>query len=458
MAEGSNDLANSLFGTYLNVDTRLASPKLVCFYAGKPSEHLQMDENPDVRFKGDIFNLSRAADNPLLEKLIDKKNWSTTNKVVGFNVDFGNRNQSMFHGIQLDQVSFAATTEANQQLTEMTNAAGGRKSFVQSVSLYNLYKNRSYECTVESLGNVMIQPTMYFNLRHVPMFNGPYMIQSVTHDVSPGQFRTTFKGVRMPVYSLPKITEQIASINQNILSDLILEVRRRRQTDQTNGTASVNVTSVGNGINSGQKYQVEPSSTCFNSLSPTYQRYVGTDGVPTQLSYNQAAEIISKYTEDTRVRACVFYTMYLNGNKDEQFIANNYNYGGAIAGGYLNKNIKYGGSLNNYFNNNYFCMRDSNGDIKPFLDFVSAEKHINFLVDFYKNRVQQFQSEWNLGTVRYQNYPSVLSSMYITYWPEDRFKSDAEKDSWIKSNSSQFKILEEKAAETVELCKKVGLL
>ena len=62
-------------------------------------------------------------------------------------------------------------------ITEATNAVGGRKTFTQTVGLYNFYKMRSYECQIESLGNAMIQPTMYFNLRHVPMFNGPYMIK-----------------------------------------------------------------------------------------------------------------------------------------------------------------------------------------------------------------------------------------------------------------------------------------
>jgi len=455
VAEGSLDLANSLFGTFTEVDTRLSSPKLVCFYAGKPSEHLDMKDNADVRFQGDTFALARAQDNPLLEKLIDKNNWSVTNKVVGFNVDMGNRNQSMFYNITLDQVQFAATTEANKQLTEMVNAAGGRKSFVQSVSLYNIYKNRSYECSIECLGNAMIQPTMYFNLRHVPMFNGPYMIQSVSHQIDSGNFRTTFKGVRMPTYSLPKINDQIASLNQNILNDLILEVRRKRQNEQIPGNPSPNITTVGNSINPNQNYKAEPSSTCFTSLSPNYNRFVGVETIPTTASYSEVANIIKQYTSDPRVIACVFYTMYLNGVKDERFYGFNSNYGGAAAGGYLYENIKYGGSLNTLFSPNYFCLSDSSGNVRPYLDFANLTNFIRFAVSFYTGKVATYAAYWANGV---DSYSGPLSLTYVRYWPTERFKTVEELDKWITANTNEYNTLLTKATETITIMKKNSLL
>ena len=87
----------------------------------------------------------------------------------------------------------------------------------QSVSMYSLYKSRSYSCTVESMGNVMIQPTMYFILRHVPMFYGPYWIFEVSHDISSRGFSTSFKGSRIPKYSLPKVENLITNVNKKIL-------------------------------------------------------------------------------------------------------------------------------------------------------------------------------------------------------------------------------------------------
>jgi hypothetical protein len=40
--EGSLEFANTLFGTFKSVDYRNSSSKMVCLYAGKPSEHLDV--------------------------------------------------------------------------------------------------------------------------------------------------------------------------------------------------------------------------------------------------------------------------------------------------------------------------------------------------------------------------------------------------------------------------------
>ncbi len=40
--EGTLDFANNLWGTFLNVDYRNASSKMVCFYVGKPSQYLDL--------------------------------------------------------------------------------------------------------------------------------------------------------------------------------------------------------------------------------------------------------------------------------------------------------------------------------------------------------------------------------------------------------------------------------
>jgi hypothetical protein len=458
--EGSTDLANSMFGTFTEVDTRMSSPKLVCFYAGKPSEHLDTRDNPDFRFKNDIFLLARASDNPLLDKLTDKTNWSQSNKVVGFNVDFGNRSQSMFYNIQIDQNQYAATTEANAMITEAVNAVGGRRTFTQNVGLFGFYKMRSYECQIESLGNAMIQPTMYFNLRHVPMFNGPYMIQSVVHNIDAGNFRTTFKGVRMPVYSLPKLDNQIASINQSLLSNLVSEIQRKRQVEQTTANPPTNITTVGNTIYTKGSYTPESSSTCNTSLSSTYENYVGVDSVEVKFNYAQIASTLKSLTTDTRVRASVFYTMYVNGVKENQFVGYNYNFAGAPLGGYLYDNINYGG-LKTYFNGTYFCMNDGYYS-RPYASFDNLQNFMSFMVDYYKTKVDLFNSAWNSGTLTYENYPSTMAAILIDFWPYPRFgtnlQNNKQLDDWFKNNESKAEDLTIKATETLSIMKTNNLL
>ena len=454
VAEGSNEFANSLFGTFTEVDYRESSPKIVCFYAGKPSEHLDLRRNVDYRFRSDSFDLARIADTPFLEKLIDKRNWSTTNKVVGFNVDFGTRNQGMFYNIVLEQNSGAATTEANQVMTETSNAAGGRKSFTQSTSLYNLYKNRSYTCSIESLGNAMIQPTMYFNLRHVPMFNGAYMIQSVRHNIEAGQFRTYFSGVRMPVYSLPKINDQIATINQNLLNNLVTQIQRRKSENETTGLTSNNVISAGNTITASQQYQRESSSTCLNNIlaNPNYSRYEGVESVLTEMNFKDFSNALRNATTDPRVRAIVFYVAYLNGIKDNKFIAYNNNLGGIMLGGPQFETIKWGGNLSNLFQNNYFCLSDSNKIIRPYATFSTLENSINFLVSYFSGKVT------DSVTVGFVNYPNAMIGLYIKWWPTLRFNTNEEIIKWDEKNPDSVKLLDEKAKQVFELLKKNNLL
>ena len=67
-------------------------------------------------------------------------------------------------------------------MDKIANAAtdGGSGGFIaKGQSLYEVFLNRSYSCTVEALGNPMIQPLQYFELENVPMFYGSYLIRDV---------------------------------------------------------------------------------------------------------------------------------------------------------------------------------------------------------------------------------------------------------------------------------------
>ena len=49
----------------------------------------------------------------------------------------------------------------------------------------------------------MIQPTMYFYLKNIPMFRGSYWITEVSHNIRGNNITTSFKGTRIPSTSLP---------------------------------------------------------------------------------------------------------------------------------------------------------------------------------------------------------------------------------------------------------------
>ena len=214
--QGTLDFANTLFGTFANVDYRDSSSKMVCFFISKPSEHLAINKNVDYRFKDDAFDL-RKTSNPLVENQVGKNDWDKSNKVVGFNVDFGPQNQQIFQDFQVSQDAGVSTAESLEVINQMANQSGNRGGATQNLSLYNIYKNRSYKCTLTMMGNAMIQPSMYFNLRYVPMFSGPYMILDVTHNITPGVFNTVVTGIRHPTASLPKVDQFVQTIKTNLL-------------------------------------------------------------------------------------------------------------------------------------------------------------------------------------------------------------------------------------------------
>lgn len=217
------DVPNSLFGTWTNVNYIDSRPKFLCVYAGKESERPDSKDNEFVLYADDSFDFRNPTTVPVRIET-DKQNISKSNKVVAFNVDFGLRNQNMFESINVnmnDKKPTNATFLVNDQLA---NGVNGDKIAQQTTSLYSLYKSMSYACSVTSLGNVMIQPMMYFNLRHVPLFYGPYYIFKVKHSIREGEFKTTFDGSRMPKYALPQANNLATFIKINYLENFKSEI------------------------------------------------------------------------------------------------------------------------------------------------------------------------------------------------------------------------------------------
>lgn len=463
-AESSQALANSMFGTYLDVDYRNSQPKLVCYYAGKPSEHLDMRDNADYRWRTDAFDLTRSSDNPIVSKLQNKQDWALSNKVVAFNVDFGTRNQGIFYSIQLDQNPAAATTEGNRVITDMALGAGGRRTNSQSVSLYNLYKNRSYECRVESLGNVMIQPTMYFNLRHVPMFRGPYMIQSVEHVIDSGNFKTYFTGSRMPIYSLPLITQQIMSINQNLLGELVQEIYRKKDTATTTVQPAVNIISIGNTVRTGVKYSSSPPVYCSKDIAVAnvdYRQFTGIELVPTKITYADFASLIKTNVSVAQARLMTFFTAYLNGHDDKFMYSYNNDFGGTPLGGNPYPEISYA-NRSQFFTKQYACKTDQNGVSAPYAVFQNPTNSVKFISQYWYNSSSPANSLVNLNSYKWVNQTreTILKQMYalyVVYWPQKKYSTPEQLDAWQKANQNMEAQILKVAEEALHLCEVYGL-
>ena len=216
---------NTLFGTHRDVDYVESSPAFLCQYVGKPSEQVN-SKTSNNGFKDDSSNINNPEKNILLGG--DCGDREKSSKVVGFNVDFGIENQNIFESVTLDQSEFQNTSESYAILQKMADSGGPGATSMASSSLYNIYNSRSYTAKVTCMGNMMIQPTQYFQLRYIPMFNGPYLIVNVSHNITPNNIETSFEGVRVPIPKLPTINEITARVNEKLFLEAEKRVKKNK--------------------------------------------------------------------------------------------------------------------------------------------------------------------------------------------------------------------------------------
>ena len=440
--EGSTEFANTLFGTFMNVDTRNSSAKMVCQFAGKPSENVAI-KNVDFKFRDDAFDIRKASDNPLIENQIGKKDWDKSNKVVGFNVDIGPQNQSIFYGFNVSQQNGQATAESLEVDNMLANQSSGKASATQNISLYNLYKNRSYTCTISMMGNALIQPTMYFNLRHVPMFYGPYMITSVNHTISPGTFETIIEGIRQPTASLPKIENYIQTLKTNLLAT-ILEKNKEKSDDN----AKTNANSVG-GTKQNQQVNavastsdnktLEPSNSCSSLLHEMYKKYTPID-TPTFTTLNTedlVTKILSRLTqlnvpnsESEKLKYVIFAFISLN-----QPIAQN-----NLSGVDLSKS--WGGS-EAFFEGKYFCMKNDNSTLLPYASFENLNKNIDMLINRYKSRMVKVNPKVGVNN---------LATSISEFWYDNRLPSSStiQSSTWSSLDDTTKNSIIDKVTKSIE--------
>jgi hypothetical protein len=202
----SKTVAKNIFGTFLEVDYQDSSPKIILQYTGPTSKYLEMSEvNKKMMFKDDSFNIQQPNNNPVLiaPEVFNTIDFFKSNKAVAFEVSFGDQNQSIFKGLELNQSSVKNTSESFAVLERLGASETGSSTAQIDIGLFDIYRSQSYTCDVTMMGNVMIQPTMYFYLKNIPLFRGTYWIQEVNHSISNNNIQTTFKGTRIPITSLP---------------------------------------------------------------------------------------------------------------------------------------------------------------------------------------------------------------------------------------------------------------
>ena len=364
-----SDIANNTFGTFLEVDTHTSEPKLLAIYVGKPAEKLNTSpENDNYLYGDDSFDITKPQESSVRTSEDGVTNFSNRNKVVAFNVDFGRQNQSMFKSISIDMAQRKNIAPTFQILADMGSQADGQKVAQQSVSLYNFYKSASYNCSVTSMGNVMIQPTMYFNLRYVPMFYGPYLITSVSHDITTRDFVTTFEGVRTSKYSLKMPDGLISSVNREIVQNYISEVRRIPSLDGSTGDTVNRSNAIKNSsTKSGAKTQIPDNQKCvaIQKIDKPYK-----DIKRETITQTQFKGIINNVSLNDNVKKFIFGVGYVENGEGTNVKSINNNH-------FNLKNLKENARWTINFDSQT-CVNDNNFAV-PYLSFNTPNDSIEFM-------------------------------------------------------------------------------
>ena len=425
--DGTLEVGNMMFGTYLNVDYRQSSPKFLCYYVSKPSEHLNMNNNIDYRFRDDAFDLRRASDNPLLENLKNKNDWDKSNKIVGFNVDPTRENQQIFKSFSVAQDPGKPTSESLEMLNQMANLGKNRRSTTQNVSLYNLYKNRSYSCSVDMMGCALIQPMMYFNIRNIPMFSGPYMITKVTHTINESGFETKFDGTRQPFYSLPSVENFLQTLNEKLVSQLQTKVRENEEISKAK-SENVKIQAENTIANLNSEDTLTQNQDCAAQINSRYAGFVGVDTpqqttVSTKVLMNTIGEVLTEQGLSPtgltyqNLRLIIFSFIYVDsGNESGSSIKgyeNNYST--------INLTEIYSDKFFEYINRRYFCVSRGSNPNLPIVAFRSLKDFIKFVYTRVGN-IPKFQDNDIKDLAQFGNnaVPFAVAKEYVLYYPSNQ--------------------------------------
>jgi hypothetical protein len=232
----SKKVAENLFGTFLDVDYQDSSPKIIIQFTGPVSKY-PTDMGSKFKYNDDSYYIGDNNNNPMMittPAVFNTGDLAKSNKVVAFEVSFGDQNQSIFKGLQLNQSSLKNTSESFVVLENIAKSESGAGAYNVDIGLFEYYRQASYSCEVTCMGNVMIQPTMFFYLKNVPMFRGSYWITEVTHNIRNNNITTTFKGSRIPYASLPDPKDSFTS-SYRVLFDSIAKkaIAKVNNTDKT---------------------------------------------------------------------------------------------------------------------------------------------------------------------------------------------------------------------------------
>ena len=369
----SKTVAKNMFGTFLEVDYQESAPKIILQYFGPTSKILDVNDiNKKMMFKDDSGNLFDSPQSPLIVNMpsvTNSSDYMKSNKVVSFEVNIGDQSQGMFKGIQLDQTSIKNTTMSAQVTENLSRSEGGAATYNIDIGLFDIYRQASYTCEVVCMGNVMIQPTMYFYLKNIPLFKGSYWITEVTHNIRNNNITTSFKGVRIPYASLPDPKESFLSSYRPLFDKINASANVKVKTENTIMAASTADTEINKQSFTNSKGQSVTVDMGPKDYEISGEKLTSDSGIIFSVPYNgyENYQYVQQVTYDGKkyLRARVL----LMGGKNypmtdttlEMNVINHLK-SSDVPGSVINKKVKWGDIKSLSSTEKFFAIRYHSGD------------------------------------------------------------------------------------------------
>jgi hypothetical protein len=268
------------------------------------------------------------------------------------------------------------------------------------------------------MGDALIQPMMYFNIRNIPMFSGPYMITKVSHSVSENGFETQFEGTRQPFYSLPKIDNFLQTLNIKILSTIDSKIQEREKKLRESST---NIIAQKSNVLANLQAQetLTKSQDCQTNLNPRYSEYTPIE-IPeaTSKTTKEFFDTIVKVLTNLNVGSITGQTFQTYTELIFGFIYVDTGNSSKITGyenNYSTINLKevYGPSFTNYANNKFYCVKRGTDNNLPVASFRSFESFIEFAFFRIKDILPNLTSDVKSGLTALQ----ATAKQYILNYP-----------------------------------------
>jgi hypothetical protein len=298
------------------------------------------------------------------------------------------------------------------------------------------------------MGNALMQPTMYFNLRNIPMFSGPYLVTKVSHRITEDGFDTTITGTRQSFNSLPKVDGFIQSLNISILNTIQQKVKEQNTKLQLD---PINVNTQKSQVlqNVSGTDQLSNSQTCGDLINPNYRNYTPvenpvrtTESLKTLYKSLKDKYVAKGYTGGTSPDL-LYYTLI-----GYTFIyVDSVNNSGGISA-FQNNYSTF--DLKEYYNlefvvrteRNFVCINRGDNDTNiPIASFPSFNDFLEFVISVIPPIKSQFVTDVT------QNPDVILSLVrnYVLKYPIQR-----NPDVWAKMDDQQRSILSNKFKKAVD--------